>query len=170
MGARRGTDSVSVSRGRYAWQYPPIGTFIFRPRDGFQAFARENADAAREYAEKWAPEVPFEVVDRSEAAVPALLDASERADVLVTGARAIPLQRCVGWVSGPSVCTSCQMRRDRSRHIAEDQSKEFEKVVPVERTGGQAWGSPAPTSGHVCCPAAILRVAIKEGETDECRW
>ena len=39
----------------YAWQYPPIGTFIPGPRDGFQIFAEEITDAATEYAKKWRP-------------------------------------------------------------------------------------------------------------------
>jgi nucleotide-binding universal stress UspA family protein len=44
-------------------------------------------EAATEYAQKWAPEVPIEVVDRIEGTVPALLDASQGAELLVTGSR-----------------------------------------------------------------------------------
>jgi nucleotide-binding universal stress UspA family protein len=130
----------------YAWQYPPIGTFILGPRDGFQVFAREIADAATEYAEKWAPEVPFEVVDRSEAAVPALLDASERADVLVTGARghAHFSDALVGSVAHQCARHAKCVVIVARPHIPEEQSEEFEEVLPVERSGGQAWVSPAP--------------------------
>jgi nucleotide-binding universal stress UspA family protein len=71
----------------YAWQYPPIGSFALGPSHGFQIAAREIVDAATEYAQKWAPEVPIEVIDRFEATVPALLDASREAEVLVTGSR-----------------------------------------------------------------------------------
>jgi len=78
--------SASV-RAVYAWQYPPIGTFVLGPRQGFKTAAREIIDAATEYAQKWAPDVPTEVVDCFEATVPALLDASEGAELLVTGSR-----------------------------------------------------------------------------------
>ncbi len=71
----------------YAWQYPPIGTFIVGPRQGFQATAREVVEAATEYAQKWASEVPRDIRDRFEATVPALIDASKGAAILVTGSR-----------------------------------------------------------------------------------
>jgi len=71
----------------YAWQYPPIGTFVLRPTHGYDVAGREIEEAAGEYAEKWAPDVPFEVDVRFDATVPALLDASEGADLLVTGSR-----------------------------------------------------------------------------------
>jgi nucleotide-binding universal stress UspA family protein len=78
--------SASV-KAIFAWQYPPIGTFVLGPPQGYEMAAREIIEAATEYAEKWAPEVPIEVVDRFEAPVPALLDASQGADLLVTGPR-----------------------------------------------------------------------------------
>jgi nucleotide-binding universal stress UspA family protein len=71
----------------FAWQYPPIGTFVLGPTQGYEVAACEIVDAAAEYAQKWAPDIPIEVVDRFEATVPALLDASQGADLLVTGSR-----------------------------------------------------------------------------------
>jgi nucleotide-binding universal stress UspA family protein len=71
----------------YAWQYPPIGTFVLGPPQGYEVAAHEIIDAATEYAQKSAPDVPIEVVDRFEAIVPALLDASQGAELLVTGSR-----------------------------------------------------------------------------------
>jgi nucleotide-binding universal stress UspA family protein len=78
--------SASV-KAVYAWQYPPIGTFVMSPLGGFQTAAREIVDAAGEYTQKWAPEVPVDVIDSFEATVPALLDAAEGATLLVTGSR-----------------------------------------------------------------------------------
>ena len=136
----------------YAWQYPPIGTFILGPRDGFQVFAREIADAAREYADKWAPEVSFEVVDRSEAAVPALLEACERADVLVTGSRghAHFSDALVGSVAHQCARHAKCVVIVARPHIAEEQSKGLKEVVPVEPSGGQAWGSPGANVTGSC--------------------
>ena len=74
-------------RAIYAWQYPPIGAFVPGPAEGYQAVAREVADAAAEYAQKYAPDVPFEMVMRSGGTVPALLDASRDAEILVSGSR-----------------------------------------------------------------------------------
>jgi nucleotide-binding universal stress UspA family protein len=78
--------SASV-KAIYAWQYPPIGAFVLGPPQGFEVVAREIIDAASEYAQKWAPEVSVRVIDRFEAAVPALLDASQDAELFVTGSR-----------------------------------------------------------------------------------
>jgi len=71
----------------YAWQYPPIGTFVLTPAHGYGIAGREIVDAATEYAGKWAPEVPFEANVRFDATVPGLLTASKGADLLVTGSR-----------------------------------------------------------------------------------
>ena len=80
------TRSASVE-AVYAWQYPPIGTFVLGPPQGYASVAHEIIEAATEYAQKWAPDVPVKVIDRFEAAVPALLDASQGAELLVTGSR-----------------------------------------------------------------------------------
>jgi nucleotide-binding universal stress UspA family protein len=71
----------------YAWQYPPIGAFILGPVNGYQAVTREIIESATDYAAKWAPEVPIKVTDSFGAAVPALLDASRGAELLVAGSR-----------------------------------------------------------------------------------
>jgi nucleotide-binding universal stress UspA family protein len=122
----------------YAWQYPPIGTFIPGPRDGFQIFAEEIADAAAEYAEKWAPEVPFEVVGRFEATVPALLDASEHADVLVVGFRghARFSNALVGSIAHQCARhASCVVVIARPP-IAEERGDNFKEVSAVEQSVG----------------------------------
>jgi nucleotide-binding universal stress UspA family protein len=71
----------------FAWQYPPIGAFVLGPAQGYEVAAREIVDAATEYAGQGAPEAPFEAVSRFEATVPALLDASVGAELLVVGSR-----------------------------------------------------------------------------------
>ncbi len=72
--------------GVYAWQYPPIGTFLVGPRRGYEVTAHEILNAATEDAADRAPQVPLEVVARFEDTVPALLDASKDAELLVAGA------------------------------------------------------------------------------------
>jgi nucleotide-binding universal stress UspA family protein len=71
----------------YAWQYPPIGSFLLGPAEGFEMAGREIADAATEYGGTWAPDVPFAAMPRFGATVPTLLDASNGAGLLVVGAR-----------------------------------------------------------------------------------
>jgi len=71
----------------YAWQYPPIGAYILGPPEGFEASGQEIVDGALEFHKRWAPEVPFAAVAHLGATVPALLDASRDADLLVVGAR-----------------------------------------------------------------------------------
>ncbi len=72
--------------GVHAWQFPPIGTFLVGPRQGYDAAAHEVLNAAVDYAADRAPEVPIDVVADCEDAVPALLAASSEADLLVVGA------------------------------------------------------------------------------------
>jgi len=71
----------------YAWQYPPIGTFVLAPAHGYMMAGREIVQAATESAARLAPDVRFEVDVRFDASVSALLDASKGADLLVTGSR-----------------------------------------------------------------------------------
>jgi nucleotide-binding universal stress UspA family protein len=71
----------------YAWQYPPIGTFVLPPAHGYLIAGREIVHAATESAGRLAPDVRFEVDVRFDATVSALLDASKGADLLVTGSR-----------------------------------------------------------------------------------
>ncbi len=71
----------------YAWQYPPIGTFVLPPACGYVIAGREIVQAAAESAGRLAPDVCFEVAVRFDATVSALLDASKGADLLVTGSR-----------------------------------------------------------------------------------
>jgi nucleotide-binding universal stress UspA family protein len=68
----------------HVWQYPPTGAFALGPvRD--HVVRREIIEAAKESAKTWAPEAPFTA--RSDGTVPALLDASREADLLVLGSR-----------------------------------------------------------------------------------
>ncbi len=133
----------------YAWQYPPIGSFVMGPPHGFQMAAREIADATVEYAQKWAPDVPIEVVDRFEAPVPALLDASKGAAVLVTGSRGHGNFRdaLVG-----SVAHQCARHADcvvivARPDFAKGHLKGASEVVRVDRSVGRGWehDSPAPS-------------------------
>jgi nucleotide-binding universal stress UspA family protein len=78
--------SASVE-GVYAWQYPPVGTFIMGPTQGSRSVADEVVDAATDHAGRLAPDVPFRAVARFDGAVPALLDASDGAELLVVGSQ-----------------------------------------------------------------------------------
>lgn len=77
--------SASVT-GLYAWQYPPICTFMAGTRQQYETLAREIVNAASEHAAHWAPDVSFLAAARFEATVPALLDESRGAELLVVGA------------------------------------------------------------------------------------
>jgi nucleotide-binding universal stress UspA family protein len=71
----------------YAWHYPPIGAYILGPPEGFEASGQEIVDGAIEFHHRWAPEVPFAAKAHLGATVPALLDASRDAELLVLGSR-----------------------------------------------------------------------------------
>lgn len=73
--------------GVYAWQYPPIGSFVSGPRRGVKAAAQEVLDAAQEYADKWASDVPFEADARPGDSVQVIIEAARGAGLLVVGAR-----------------------------------------------------------------------------------
>jgi nucleotide-binding universal stress UspA family protein len=72
--------------GVYAWQYPPIGTFVVDSRQGQELAVDEILHAATDYAAQWAPEVPFTAQARFGTTVPALLHESGEAELLVVGA------------------------------------------------------------------------------------
>jgi nucleotide-binding universal stress UspA family protein len=78
--------SASVEAA-FVWQYPPTGAFALGPARGYEVVSREIIDAAKESAETWAPEVTFTAEARFDGTVPALLDASREADLLVVGSR-----------------------------------------------------------------------------------
>ncbi len=71
----------------HAWQYPPIGSFVLGPPQGFEAAGREIVDGALEFRERWAPDVPFSARAVLGAPVPTLLDAADNAELLVLGAK-----------------------------------------------------------------------------------
>lgn len=77
--------SASVEAA-FVWQYPPTVCSL-GPARGYDAVSRGIIDAAKESAETWAPEVPFTTEARFDGTVPALLDASREADLLVVGSR-----------------------------------------------------------------------------------
>ncbi len=70
----------------YAWQYPPIGTFV-RPNHGSEAVMQDIVDAAVVHAERVAPGAPFKARASCSATIPTLLDACRGADLLVLGSR-----------------------------------------------------------------------------------
>ncbi len=71
----------------FAWQYPPIGAFVLGPTQGFEAAGQEIVDGAQASRDRWAPDVPFRAVAHFGATVPALLDVSRGADLLVLGSK-----------------------------------------------------------------------------------
>lgn len=71
----------------YAWQYPPLGAFVLGQTKGCEVVALEIVDAATDHAERLAPEVPFKADASSNATVPALLEVSQRAGLLVVGSK-----------------------------------------------------------------------------------
>jgi nucleotide-binding universal stress UspA family protein len=78
--------SASVEAA-FVWQYPPTGAFALGPVRGYDGVSQDIIDAAKESAEAWAPDVPFTAEARFDGTVPALLDASREADLLVVGSR-----------------------------------------------------------------------------------
>lgn len=133
----------------FAWQYPPIGTFVLGPSQGYAVTACEIIEAATEYAQKWAPEVPIEVVDRFEATVPALLDASQGAELLVTGSRGHGGFNDVLLGSVAHQCArhaKCAVVIARPS-IAEEHAREVPHMNPsVERSAGHGDTAASPTS------------------------
>jgi len=78
--------SASVE-ATYVWQYPPTGAFTLGPARGYDLASRDIIGAAEESAAKVAPEIAFAADARCDGTVPALLDASREADLLVVGSR-----------------------------------------------------------------------------------
>jgi len=68
-----------------AWQYPPTHAVVATSALRFAAAARDIERLAYEEAGRWAPDVPFTVSVRDEAIVPALLERSRGAEVLIVG-------------------------------------------------------------------------------------
>ena len=139
----------------YAWQYPPIGTFVLGPRQGFKTAAREIIDAATEHAQKWAPEVPIEVVDRFEATVPALLDASRGGRAPghgIAGSRR--LQRRVARLGRPPVRAARQVRRGHRTPAHRRRAR---------RTGQRRWcrciGASSRRQGTIVLPIRPVSVS-----------
>jgi len=80
--ARIGHGSVEAV---IAWQYPPTHALVATSALRFADAAQAVALRAREDAARWAPGVPFVVTVVDEAVVPALLDRSREAGLLVVG-------------------------------------------------------------------------------------
>jgi nucleotide-binding universal stress UspA family protein len=70
-----------------AWQYDPLTALVMGPAHGHETIAREVANAAIDHAQRLAPQVSFTAEVCFDATVPALLDASLGADLLVVGSR-----------------------------------------------------------------------------------
>jgi nucleotide-binding universal stress UspA family protein len=71
----------------FAWQYPPVGSYLTGPSTAHEADARRITDAAAARAARSEPSVPFEARSAVDATVPVLVDGSDGADLLVVGAR-----------------------------------------------------------------------------------
>ena len=69
----------------FAWQYPPVGAFIPAPVVGYETDANHVLDAARVNAARWRSDVHLDAESYLGAPVPALIDASRRANLLVVG-------------------------------------------------------------------------------------
>ncbi len=78
--------SASVE-ATYVWQYPPTGAFTLGPARGYDLASQDIIGAAEKCAAKLAPEVAFAADARCDGTVPALIDASREADLLVVGSR-----------------------------------------------------------------------------------
>jgi nucleotide-binding universal stress UspA family protein len=76
--------AASVS-GVFAWEYPPVPELV-EPIQGYEVVALDVVDAAIEYAERFAPQVPFVASARLGDPVTVLLGESRDADLLVMGA------------------------------------------------------------------------------------
>ena len=86
--------SVPV-RAVYAWFYPPVGSFIAGPRQGYEGMVARIVKAAEATAQEAAPGVRFECQDRISATVPALLAACADAQFLVVGATRSAVQKAL---------------------------------------------------------------------------
>ena len=123
----------------YAWQYPPIGTFVVRPAHGSERSFPEVVEAATEHAERFAPEVPFKAWATCSPTVPALLDACQGADLLVVGSRGHGRFRDACWGRWPT-------------------------SVPVTPAARWSWPGPGPNSTRWCLrPCAGGRRAGSRG-------
>ncbi|HUZ11031.1 MAG TPA: universal stress protein [Acidimicrobiales bacterium] len=77
----------AVVEAVHAWQFPPVGSFVVAPAEGYEVGAATIVGAARAHAEEWMPGARLEAGSRFGPAVPELLRASEHAELLVLGAR-----------------------------------------------------------------------------------
>ncbi len=80
------TRSASVD-AVFAWHYPAYYALVIGPVKRFQTAAEAMVAKAAQLAADWAPGVPFRAVSVAQATVPALLDASRGADLLVVGSQ-----------------------------------------------------------------------------------
>ncbi len=71
----------------FAWQYPPVGTYLAGPSTAHESDARRITETAAVRAAHREPSVAFDAISVVNATVPALVDGSDRADLLVVGAR-----------------------------------------------------------------------------------
>ena len=69
----------------FAWHYPALHTGMTGPTDKYRTAADQVVDSATSWAAEWGPDVSFDASARGEATVPALIGASEGADLLVVG-------------------------------------------------------------------------------------
>lgn len=71
----------------FAWHYPALHAGLRGPTDKYRTAADLMVESATSWAADWEPDVPFRATAPAEAAVPALIDASRGADLLVVGSQ-----------------------------------------------------------------------------------
>jgi nucleotide-binding universal stress UspA family protein len=71
----------------FAWHYPPLHAGPRGPTDKYRTAADQMVESARSWATGWEPDVPFHATTRADATVPALIEASRGAELLVVGSR-----------------------------------------------------------------------------------
>lgn len=71
----------------HAWQFPPIGSYIVTPPEGYDAMAAEFVDQALATVRQSDPELEVDGVVTYGSSVEALVRASEAAELVVVGAR-----------------------------------------------------------------------------------
>jgi nucleotide-binding universal stress UspA family protein len=77
----------SPVRAMFCWQYPPVGSFLPGPAEGYRARAEEVVARATAKAAAWRPDVGCSVEERFGDPADVLLEAAATASLLVLGSR-----------------------------------------------------------------------------------
>ena len=71
----------------FAWNYPALHAGLRGPTDKYRTAADLMVASATSWAAEWEPDVPFHATASAGSAVPALIEASRGADLLVVGSQ-----------------------------------------------------------------------------------